>query len=113
MVIYRRDTSKRWACVRALSADHAREIFDGRVNGKFLYEILDVHLAGEDDSLPRSLVDRSEPEVPEGRRVPGTRLSCGCCTDGCVCWNHQDTPRGVTPQICAYHRWHRATEGYR
>lgn len=113
MVIYRRDTSKRWACVRALSADHAREIFDGRVNGKFLYEILDVHLAGEDDSLPRSLVDRSEPEVPEGRRVPGTRLSCGCCTDGCVCINHQDTPRGLPPQICAYHRWHRATEGYR
>lgn len=31
------------------------------------------------------------------------RVSCGCCTNGCVCWNHQDTPNGRPPQLCDIH----------
>ncbi len=30
-------------------------------------------------------------------------VSCGCCSAGCVCGNHQDVPRGIHPQACAYH----------
>jgi hypothetical protein len=30
-------------------------------------------------------------------------LSCGCCTNGCVCWNHRDEPNGRTVTACAYH----------
>ena len=30
--------------------------------------------------------------------------TCGCCTNGCCCWNHQDTPNGLPPQKCALHR---------
>jgi len=30
-------------------------------------------------------------------------LSCGCCSSGCVCWNHQDTPRGILVRVCDYH----------
>lgn len=33
-------------------------------------------------------------------------VSCGCCTGGCVCWNHQDCPRGIPPHICGYHKEH-------
>lgn len=29
--------------------------------------------------------------------------SCGCCTGGCVCWNHRDEPRGIPVRVCAYH----------
>jgi hypothetical protein len=32
------------------------------------------------------------------------RLTCGCCTQGCVCTNHQDTPNGLPPHTCAAHR---------
>ena len=28
------------------------------------------------------------------------QVSCGCCTGGCVCWNHGQS------EICAYHRVH-------
>jgi len=40
-------------------------------------------------------------------------LSCGCCTGGCVCAIHQDTPNGLPPNVCDYHKEHghpRATE---
>ncbi len=30
-------------------------------------------------------------------------VSCGCCTNGCVCSNHMDIPRGMVPGPCAYH----------
>jgi len=113
VVIYRRDTSKRWVCVRAQNPDQARKAFDSQVKGKFLYEIQDIHLAGEDETLPRNLADKTDPPIPDGAPVPPFRVSCGCCPDGCVCWNHQDTPRGEPHRVCAYHRWQRTTEGYR
>ena len=31
-------------------------------------------------------------------------VSCGCCTNGCICWNHQDTPRGLSPTVCPFHQ---------
>ena len=43
------------------------------------------------------------------------RLSCGCCTgrahdavpglrvDYCICWIHEDTPRGKAPRTCRHH----------
>lgn len=31
------------------------------------------------------------------------RLTCGCCTAGCICRIHMDVPRGVRPQLCAVH----------
>lgn len=31
------------------------------------------------------------------------QISCGCCTNGCVCHNHMDIPRGLRPQKCALH----------
>ncbi len=30
-------------------------------------------------------------------------VSCGCCTNGCICHNHMDIPRGQRPQKCAIH----------
>lgn len=36
-------------------------------------------------------------------------LSCGCCSRGCVCWNHQDTPRGRPPYRVPGHAVHRET----
>lgn len=30
-------------------------------------------------------------------------VSCGCCTNGCCCWHHQDTPRGLPVRVCDYH----------
>lgn len=33
-------------------------------------------------------------------------VSCGCCTDGCVCWNHRDVPRGRPVTQCAFHNEH-------
>jgi hypothetical protein len=45
---------------------------------------------------------------------PHKRISCGCCSgngtgagmpgnDQCVCWMHQDTPRGRPVHVCAHH----------
>jgi len=31
------------------------------------------------------------------------RATCGCCTNGCCCFNHQDVPRGRQPQTCEAH----------
>ena len=31
------------------------------------------------------------------------RLSCGCCTGGCVCRIHQDSSRGHPPRTCDAH----------
>lgn len=31
-------------------------------------------------------------------------VSCGCCSGGCVCFNHQDIPRGVKPGKCEIHK---------
>lgn len=33
-------------------------------------------------------------------------VSCGCCTEGCVCWNHQDVPAGRPVATCSYHQRH-------
>lgn len=33
-------------------------------------------------------------------------VSCGCCTGGCCCHFHQDTPRGRPPRVCEYHKEH-------
>lgn len=30
-------------------------------------------------------------------------VSCGCCSNGCVCFHHQDTPLGMPPRRCALH----------
>lgn len=35
--------------------------------------------------------------------VPARRISCGCCTRGCVCQNHMDIPRGLPPRVCGLH----------
>jgi hypothetical protein len=31
-------------------------------------------------------------------------VSCGCCTNGCVCWNHQDVRIGIPVKVCDYHK---------
>lgn len=31
------------------------------------------------------------------------RLTCGCCTDGCVCHGHCDIPQGLLPGKCQAH----------
>ena len=47
--------------------------------------------------------------------TPHKQATCGCCTgdgsgygmpgnDQCICFMHQDTPRGRPPKICAYHK---------
>jgi hypothetical protein len=33
-------------------------------------------------------------------------VSCGCCSMGCTCFNHQDVPNGNPPKSCDYHREH-------
>lgn len=30
-------------------------------------------------------------------------LTCGCCSNGCVCVHHQDTPMGRPPFKCNLH----------
>jgi len=40
----------------------------------------------------------------EGEKKKPRALSCGCCTGGCVCWNHQDTPNGRPIHVCEYHQ---------
>lgn len=47
-----------------------------------------------------------EREKPKRYVRPPRALSCGCCTGGCVCWHHQDTPNGMPVMVCAYHREH-------
>ncbi len=41
-----------------------------------------------------------------GRPTPICTVSCGCCVNGCVCWIHQDTPRGIVPKQCDWHKEH-------
>ena len=31
-------------------------------------------------------------------------ISCGCCTNGCICHNHMDIPRGDKPGQCEVHK---------
>ncbi len=38
-----------------------------------------------------------------GERRPRT-VSCGCCSFGCVCANHQDVPQGRSVTTCEYHK---------
>lgn len=43
------------------------------------------------------------------RPTPGMRtVSCGCCTDGCVCWNHRRWTPGLSQSLpkCAFHAEH-------
>lgn len=42
--------------------------------------------------------------VPATDRKPTRVLTCGCCTNGCTCFNHQDTPRGMPPRKCDEHK---------
>jgi hypothetical protein len=49
-----------------------------------------------------NMVDASTQEQAEGI-YPNRQLSCGCCTNGCVCHNHMDIPRGLRPQRCPLH----------
>lgn len=37
------------------------------------------------------------------RHPIGHQVSCGCCTNGCVCFMHQDTPAGCPPHKCELH----------
>jgi hypothetical protein len=30
-------------------------------------------------------------------------VTCGCCSNGCVCHNHKDIPKGIKPAVCEYH----------
>lgn len=30
-------------------------------------------------------------------------ITCGCCTNGCVCEHHQDIPLGMQPKRCDLH----------
>ena len=30
-------------------------------------------------------------------------VTCGCCSNGCVCEHHQDVPRGFKVSACAHH----------
>lgn len=39
------------------------------------------------------------------------KLTCGCCTEGCVCVMHQDIPRGVPPTTCATCKHREARHG--
>ena len=31
------------------------------------------------------------------------QLSCGCCTNGCICHHHQNAPNGKPPVRCGLH----------
>ena len=31
------------------------------------------------------------------------KISCGCCTNGCVCFMHRDIPRGIIDGTCDIH----------
>lgn len=35
--------------------------------------------------------------------APVRAISCGCCTNGCICTNHMDIPRGRAPRRCLLH----------
>lgn len=30
-------------------------------------------------------------------------VSCGCCSNGCVCWNHQNARMAVPARTCELH----------
>lgn len=32
------------------------------------------------------------------------KVSCGCCTNGCVCFNHRDVPKGIVVKVCDFHK---------
>jgi len=34
---------------------------------------------------------------------PPRCVSCGCCSNGCTCWIHQDITRGLRAKTCSYH----------
>ena len=38
------------------------------------------------------------------RTTPVRTVTCGCCTNGCVCVHHQDVPRGLQVRTCDLHR---------
>lgn len=46
--------------------------------------------------------------MPTPKTPTPKTLTCGCCSNGCVCWNHQDTPAGRPPTRCEHHT--KATE---
>lgn len=54
----------------------------------------------------------AQDELPAGTCLPEDLppaaapdpCSCGCCTAGCTCLNHQDVPRGRPPKVCGFHR---------
>lgn len=31
-------------------------------------------------------------------------VSCGCCSNGCTCWNHRDVPNGRPERKCELHK---------
>jgi len=37
------------------------------------------------------------------RVQPPHSVTCGCCSNGCICDHHVDIPRGDRAKICAYH----------
>jgi hypothetical protein len=54
------------------------------------------------------IVDRSDlyeggPDRGIGSAAEPRRISCGCCTNGCTCFHHQDTPNGRPPRTCELH----------
>lgn len=51
--------------------------------------------------------DESSRETPPRHRLPRPekQLTCGCCTDGCVCHQHQDVSRGIPARACTYHAY--------
>lgn len=38
------------------------------------------------------------------KNVEPKTVSCGCCSNGCCCFNHQDAPAGRPPHICELHK---------
>lgn len=49
-----------------------------------------------------ALADGCEGCAPPARQAK--LVTCGCCSQGCVCPNHQDVPRGLRVRVCAHHR---------
>ena len=43
-------------------------------------------------------------DLEENARKTVRVVSCGCCTNGCVCFMHRDEPRGIFKNICQLHQ---------
>ena len=54
-------------------------------------------------------IGKTEEAILRAKGIDVKKLTCGCCTNGCVCHHHQDIPRGIKPKICSIHK-HQSNE---